>query len=260
MDKLFENEEPKPKPTRHVGHLHRKLFLLVFAIGLLAQGWLLGHTGLRNYYQGLLGDFKVILTVESPAQQDQLASWKTLLSQQQEVLSVQLFSPEDALQRIRQKNPQLVESLLQIGKNQMPAYFELTLSPAGISNIRPLADQLRTMLPALALHYHPVQARLISYVGALLVSMRVIGGLIVLALLAFMFLVEAAPYPSSHPFSGAISGILAALLAALCVGGVLYPWGLFYEAVHQFTALAEQLLWVVCSGLLGWTLAKWQRF
>ncbi len=260
MDELFETEDKKPQQPKQIGHLHRKLFLLVFALALLAQGWLLGGKGLSGYYQALLDDFKVILTVEEPAKNAQLEEWGQTLNQKQDILSVQLFSPEDALAVVRQKNPQLAESLLQIGKNQMPAYFELKLSPAAISNIGPFIDNLGAEYSSLVPHYHASQARFISYTGYLVTGMRVIGGLALLALLAFMFLVEAAPYTTTYAGSGALSGILAAVAAAGCVAAVLYPLGLLYDAVLYFTTWGQQLLYVVLCGLLGWALAKWQRF
>ncbi len=260
MDELFETEEPKPKTAKQVWRLHRKLFLLVFATALLAQGWLLGHKGLSEYHRALLNDFKVLLTVDSPVDDAQLAQWQETLSQQPQIRSVRLFSPQEALQTVRQQNPQLAENLLRIGKNQMPAYFEITLSPVAISNIGPLTGQWRTVYPSLSARYHSMQARQICYTGALLACMRVLGGIILLALLAFMFLIEAAPYAGSGTLSGAVSGVLAGVLAVLCVGGVLYPWGLFYEVVTQLVAWGQQILLVVFSGLLGWTLAKWQRF
>lgn len=260
MDELFEKDDKKQTQPKQVGHLHRKLFLLVFAVALLAQGWLLGEKALRDYHQALQADFKVLLTVEEPVSNEQLEQWGQSLQQKPQITEVHLFSPEDALALVREQNPQLADSLLQIGKNKMPAYFELKLSTAAIHTVGAFTDHLAAQYGPLVPHYHAAQARFISYTGYLLTGIQVMGGLILLALLAFMFLVEAAPYAAPHALSGAVSGMLAALLSGGCVAAVLYPLGLLYDAVAYFTAWGPQLLLVVLCGLLGWTLTKWQRF
>ena len=112
MDELFEETQPKKKKhTKQVGHLYRKLFLLVFSIALMAQALLFVDKGLGDYYNTLKDSFKVILTVDTPAQAAVLEQWGQTLNQKQDITSVRLLSPEDALAVVRHKNPQLVESL-----------------------------------------------------------------------------------------------------------------------------------------------------
>lgn len=260
MDDFFETSEKKTHPTAQVAHLHRKLFLLVFAIALLAQGWLLADKGIAAYHAALQDSFKVILTVDDPADHAKLAEWGEILNQQPAITEVNLFSPEDALAIVRHKNPQLADSLLQLGKNKMPAYFEIKLAEKTLPNIGPFMDNLMAQYPQLTPHYYQAQARLLFYTGLVATLVRAAGALVLLVFVAFMFLVEAAPYRANYTVSGAVSGMLAAVAATLCLLAALYPVGVLADVFSQVTSWERQALLVVFGTLLGWTLAKWQRF
>ena len=262
MDELFEETKPQKKHPRskQVGHLYRKLFLLVFAIALVAQALLFVDKGLGDYYNTLKESFKVILTVDTPADSTVLEQWGQTLNQKQDILSVRLLSPEDALTVVRHKNPQLVDSLLLMGKNQMPAYFEITLSVPAINNIRPFVDNLDAEYEDLTPHYNEQHAQMLFYVGLAAKIVRVLGGLSLLVLLAFMFLVEAFPYEQGHAWGGLCSGILAGGLSAVVLGALIYPVGPLADVFAYFTTWHRQVLLLVVIGLLGWTFSKWQKF
>ncbi len=260
MNEQLEIHNAAKRVPKQVGHLHRKLFLLVFGIMLLGQILLLVDKGLSTYYQLLERSFKVVLTIDSAADQAQLATWGHALTQQAHITSVHLFSPEDALAVVRHKNPQLVDSLLLMGKNQMPAFFEITLAPAAISNIRPFVDNLQVQYKGLVAHYNAEQAQQLFYVGMCNKLLRGLCAGALLAFLAFMFLVEAAPYKHPHWLSGLLSGLLAALVATGVVAVALYPIGLFKEFLTLFVVPWRQVSLWVSGCLLGWTLSKWQRF
>ncbi len=260
MEDNFELEMKEVRTPKQVGHLHRKLFLLVFAVALLAQGWLLVEKGLRDYYNQLADSFKVILTVDEPAESAQLEEWGKTLSQKEDITSVRLLSPEDALAVVRHKNPQLVESLLQLGKNKMPAYFEITMTESAIANIEPFVDNLAAEYETLTAHYDLAHARLMFRVGLYAKLLRGLGALALLAFLTFMFLIEAAPYTQQQALSGLLSGMLAGILSGGLLAAVVYPAGLLVDMLPYFTTWSRQGLLIVFCGLLGWALSKWQRF
>lgn len=260
MDDNFELEFKEVHTPKQVGHLHRKLFLLVFAVALLAQGWLLMEKGLSNYYRQLADSFKVILTVDGPAEAAQLEEWDQTLHQKEDITSVRLLSSDEALAVVRHKNPQLVESLLQLGKNKMPAYFELTFADKAIANIEPLVDNLDSEYEVLTPHYDISHAALLFRVELYTKVLRMLGALALLGFLTFMFLVEAAPYTQQRAFSGLLAGLLAGVLSGVFVAVVVYPVGLLTDMLPYFTTWPRQGMLVVFCGLLGWTLSKWQRF
>ena len=260
MEDNFELEMKEVHSPKHIGHLHRKLFLLVFAVALLAQGWLVVEKGLSDYYRQLADSFKVILTVDAPADPAQLEEWGQTLNQKEDITSVRLLSPEDALAVVRHKNPQLVESLLQLGKNQMPAYFEVTVADAAMANIEPLVDNLDAEYEDLTPHYNLSHAQLMFRVGLYAKLLRLLGALTLLVFLTFMFLVEAAPYSQQRALSGLLSGMLAGVLSIGVFVLMVYPAGLLTDFLAYFTTWSRQGLLVVFCGLLGWTLSKWQRF
>ena len=260
MDDNFELEMKQTRMSKQVGHLHRKLFLFVFSVALLAQGWMMVEKGLSGYYCQLTDSFKVILTVDGPAEPAQLEEWGQALNQKEEITSTRLLSPEDALAVVRHKNPQLVESLLQLGKNKMPAYFELTFDDDAITRVEPFIDNLASEYESLTPHYDTLHARLIARVGLYAKLLRGLGALALLGFLTFMFLVEASPYTQQHAFGGLLSGLLAGVLSGGVLLMLVYPVGLLTDMLAHFTTWPRQVLLVVFCGLLGWVLSKWQRF
>ena len=260
MDDFFEATEKQTHTPVQVAHLHRKLFLLVFAITLLIQGWLLADKGLAEYHAALQDSFKVVLTLDGSADNAQLETWGQELNNQPSITQVRLFSPEDAMAVVRHKNPQLADSLLQLGKNKMPAYFEIKLTEETLPNLTPFLDNLTAQYPALTPYYHAGQARLLFYTGLVSKLVRTVGALILLAFIAFMLFVEAAPYKSKYTFSGAFSGLLAAAASSVCVAAAVYPVGVLADILPMITSWGRQGLLLTFGALLGWTLAKWQRF
>lgn len=262
MSKQIVSAPHNVPAEKHIFRLHRRLFLLVFAIMVLWQSVLFMDMRLQAYYQALRDSFKVILTVPGKTDNEKLAQMGETLNQKEDILSVQLFSPADGLETVRQQNPQLADSLLLMGKNKMPAYFELHLSDQAINNIRPFVDNVASEYDNITAHYNTQHAQLVFYTGVCAKLFRLSLLIAGILFLAFMFLVEA--YPSAQPRSrsleGAVSGLLAALGACALFAVLIYPTGLLNEAVAQFTTWGRQALLVVFSGLLGWTLSKWQKF
>lgn len=261
MSDIF-NDKKEPQKPKHLFHLHRKLFLLVLAIAILGQCLLFVDMRIQSYYTQLKDTFKVILTVQGTVDNNMLGQLGDSLNQKTDILSVQLYSPQDALETVRKQNAQLVDSLLLMGKNKMPAYFEITLTPQAIHNVRPLAENLAAEYSNLLPHYNEQHAQLVFYTGLCAKILRVALVCALGAFLLFMFLVEASfsTRPLAHSWGGAVSGLLAAGVACALFALLIYPTGLLAQAVEQFTTPGREVILVVFCGLLGWTLSKWQKF
>lgn len=258
----FLEEKAAPANPKHVGRLYRQLFLLVFAVAVLWQSVLFIDMRLGAYYRELADSFKVIFVVKGQPSNDVLAQMGETLNQKTDVESVRLFSPEDGLEAVRRQNPQLTESLLLMGKNKMPAYFELKLSDRAVNNIGPMVDNLASEYELLSPRYNAEHARLVFYTGLCAKFLRLALLFAGLLFLAFMFLVEAHPAAGrrSHHVSGALSGVLAGACSCAFFAAVLYPTGFLSEAARLFTTPERQILLLAFCGLFGWTLSKWQKF
>ena len=262
MSDIFEDEKPAPRSAKQLFHLHRKLFLLVFGVALLWQSFIFVDMHLSAYYTSLKDSFKVILTIPSLLEAEQLTQLNESLSQHADIQTVKLYSSQDALQVVKAQNTQLVDSLLLMGKNKMPAYFEITLTPQAINNVRPFVDNLVVQHKELIPHYNASHAQFIFYTGVCAKMLRIVMVLALLVFLTFMFLVEATPQVAEHrhSFGGALSGTLAAALAWGLFIVLVYPVGILARGVTQFTSLGRELLLIVFCAMLGWTLSKWQKF
>ena len=125
MDDFLEEKKKSAKAPRHVFRLHRRLFLLVFAVAVLLQSLVFVDMRLKDYYKELDGSFKVILTVSGQADNAALEQMGESLNQKEDITAVRLFSPQDALEAVKRQNPPRTEALLLMGINKMPAYFDL---------------------------------------------------------------------------------------------------------------------------------------
>ncbi len=255
-------EQEQATQPKQIFRLHRKLFLLVFAIALLWQVVLGLDTWTHWYAQELQNSFKVILTVQGNLDNDKLSQLGDQLNRNNDILTVRLFSPQDALQTVMKQNAQLAQAVLLMGKNKMPSYFEITLSPRAINNLMPFMANLAAEYSLLHPHYNAEHAQFAFYASVCAKLMRVVMVVALLVFLLFMFLVEAVPSGRlvRHSMGGVVSGLLAGIFSGLLLAGLIYPVGYLAEALASFTTAGTQVLLVVFCGLLGWTLSKWQRF
>lgn len=263
MKDIFAEEKTNTaKKTRGGFRLHGKLFLLVFAIALLWQSLIFVDMRLTDYARSLQDTFKMVLTVNEPENNEKLAQIGESLNQKKDIVAVKLYSPQDALLTVQKQNPQLAQSVLLMGKNKMPAYFEIKLTPQGISNAEPLAANLAVEYPQLTPYYNRAHASFAFYASLCAKILRMMLLISALLFLLFMFLVEAvqAERSAAYAFGGIISGILAGLLAAGVLALLIYPTGILAPAVVNFTTWGRQFLLIVFCGLLGWTFSKWQKF
>ena len=259
-DFLHEKSTKFPRVKRTV-RIHGRLFVLVFAIALLWQGLLLVDKRLSAYHADLYNSFKVILTVENVPDNETLEQMGETLNQKKDITSVKLFSSQDALEVVRRQHPQLVRDMM-LGRNPMPAYFELHLTPAAVRNVESLMANIAAEYSGIIPHYQTAHAQLVFTTGIWVKLLRVMMLLAGVLFFSFMFLVEA--YPSSrrqtHYIEAAVVGVVAGVCSCLCFCGLLYPLGLLSEPVRAFTSIFRQLLVLSFCGLLGWTLSKWQKF
>lgn len=259
----FSNDkQTKQAAPKHLFRLYRRLFLLVFAIAVLWQGLLLVDTKLGQYHRALKDSFKVILTLDGQMTNEALSQMGETLNQKNDIAAVKLFSAQDGLEVVRRQNPQLVDSLLLMGRNKMPAYFEIRLTDTAVRNVQALLANLTAEYKGLTPHYNAEHAQLVFMTGLCQKLLRLSFWFAGLLFLAFMFLVEAQPVEKakSHAPGGALSGVLAGVGAALFFVILIYPTGFLSAAVREFTTPERELLLLVFCGLLGWTLSKWQRF
>ena len=259
MEDFFQ-EKPKPK-NRTAVRSHRRLFLLILAIALLWQMCGFIHTQLAQYHRNLAKDFKVMLIAPDSVDNAQLGVWGESLSAKTDIEIVRLFSPQDGLAALQQKNPRFAAALVTLGREPMPAYFELRLTDAAINNIQPFVQNIAAEYPQLSVKYAAEQAAMIFYSGLCLRVLQFTGVLALLCFVLFMFLVEA--YPSrakSHSLADVLYGLLGGVCSLAAGALLIYPSGLLMPALQQFTSVERQLILLVFCGLMGWTLGKWQKF
>ena len=252
----FLAEKKKKSPLR----IYRKLFLLVFAVVMLWQGVLLVDNYAARYYAELKDSFKVLLSFTDNPKEEELNKIGQQLRSHNGIETVNVFDSEQALAVVRRQNPQLADTLILLGAHKMPAYIELKLTAKNITAIQSFTDSLAVQYPQIKVHYNKDHARLTANVGLFCKIMRLVQIIALLALVLFMFLVEAFPVKANHAGAGVFSGLLAGVGACAVVAGILYPTGYLPDIWANLISVKQQILVLIFSGLLGWTFVKWQRF
>ncbi|WP_458401301.1 hypothetical protein [Candidatus Avelusimicrobium sp.] len=261
MDDFLQEKPKKKKAAGAVFHGYRRLFALVFAIAVLWQAVSFLQLQLSSYHKQLVKEFKVVLAVKGVLDNAALKELGESLNQKEDVSSVKLFAPQDGLAVLKKKNPRLAESLVALGHEQMPAYFELTLAHQALNNVRSFAQNLSAEYPQLSVKYSATQAEMAFLSG---LCVRILNLALIFALVlffAFMFMVEAYPMRGKTHVGGAVvSSLLAGGLSFVFFLVLAYPTGFLVPALQHFTTIERQLSILIFSGLLGWTLGKWQKF
>ena len=261
MTNFLEDSTTKKQEKTSAACGYRRLFVLVLAIALLGQMISFIHMQLRTYHYSLLKDFKVVLVVTGQQSNEELTAIGERINSQEEVAEVKLFSPQDGLKMLQAKNARLAQALVSLGRESMPAYFEVRLTNSTLHAVRPFVQRLEVEYPQLSVKYSPEQADMAFYTGLCLRIFNILLAFVLVIFLTFMFMVEAYPISGGkNSFKGAWMGVLAALMALALTVVVLYPTGLLSETLQYFTSWERQAGLAVFCGLLGWTLGKWQKF
>lgn len=248
------------KKKKNAVYFYRKICLLVFAMAMLWQGILLVDNYAKQYYAQLQGSFKMILTLPANTTDEELNKLGEKLRARVGVAAVGVFNSSAALAAVRRQNPQLVDTMLLLGTHKMPAYLEVYPNAKAVAGLQSFTDNLAVQFPQADVHYNAEHARLTANAGLFCKLLRLVEMVALLALLVFMFLVEAAPCRAAHAGAGVFSGVVAAAGACIVGAGVLYLSGHLPEIWNHLFSAKQQVMALVMGGLLGWTLAKWQRF
>ena len=243
------------------GWLCGKVFFLVLAGALLWQAVLFTQQYARRYHDELKNSFQVLLALPARVSEKELGELAGALGKTEGVVSADVFSAQDALDALQRRNPQLAENIRLLGTPyRLPAYIALRLDDKAVANITAFTGNLAVAYPQLDVHYDARHARMAANAGLFCQILRVGELAVLLALLVFMFLVEAAPAEGGRALRGVCSGLLAGLCACGAAAGVLYTAGYLPEMWGGKMVWPEQALLLVLCGLLGWTFSKWQKF
>ena len=259
MDEFLQ--EDKPKAGGILFHGYRRVFVLVFAVAVLWQTVSFIQMQLASYHRAMVQEVKIIMPVTDNLDNAALTALGESLNSKEEVRSVKLFSPHDGLAVLQTKNPRLAQALVTLGREPMPAYFELYLYDRAINNIRSFVQNLAAQYPQLSIKYSQEQADMAFYSGICLRLVNAAAILTLMLFICFMLMVEAYPvHGPSHNLGAVGSALLAGVLSGAVLAIAVYPTGLLVQALSQFTSVARQAGLLVFCGLFGWTLGKWQKF
>lgn len=239
-----------------------RILFLTLAITLMMQGLSLIHVQLNTVSGVLSSDFKILLTLSTDATPALVNEMGSALTSASGVTSLKFISAQDAFEVLKGSKPDLASKFVFLGRNPMPEYFEIKLTPAATANIENwVAEHITTPFPGSAAHYKPEQAALVAYTSAMARFFNFLN-LLALALFAsFIFYVEAYFHKGDCARAGGITvSVLAYGAGLLIIYALTHPLMLLGGRYWDFTTPARQIIIFLTTALLGWTFAKWKKF
>lgn len=261
MEDFLNEGSSRKRKTSAQRSGYRRVFVLVFAVAVLWQMVSFLQQQISQYHGRLVQDFKVVLPVVAPQDNEALTALGESLSTKTDIVSVKLFSPQDGLAVLQAKNPRLTQALVTLGREQMPAYFELRLNDKAINNVQSFVQNIAAEYPQLSVKYSAELASMIYYSGLCvrMINMAAVFALVLFVI--FMFMVEAYPTSGKSTILPTVGvGLVAGLLSFGLLTVVLYPVGELVEPLKQFTTAGRQGAIMGFCGLWAWTLGKWKKF
>lgn len=261
MNEFLQEDSTQSKKSSTLSRGYGRVFVLVFAIAMLWQMISFIQMQLLQYHQALVKDVRIVMPVVGNLNNEALTALGESLNSKTDIRSVKLYSPQDGLAALQAKNPRLTQALVALGREQMPAYFEVHLTDRAINNIRSFAQNLAAEYPQLTVKYSAEQADMAFLSGLCLRTVNAAAILVLALFVCFMFMVEAYPVHGKSHTGGAVwAALLAAVLSFVILAAAVYPTGLLLKALETFTSIGRQVGLLIFCGLFGWTLGKWQKF
>lgn len=235
----------------------KRIFFLVLAFALLAQGALLLGSRAGAALDALEKDFKIVVVLPG-ASARQARDFAATLAALPGVTKAEAVNPaavygEQEGPVLQALDAELLPSFFSLGVSR-----EVLLAPAAWAqaNINALGGDVSP-------YFSAQQARLAVYISALKRGGNILFALCAFAVVSFGFFVEAR-YAPQTPLKSRLGGVLAALIAFALAAGIAFvvaaPLNKIYpEQLYNMLHWHQAALLVLCL-LAGWTLSKWQKF
>lgn len=217
-------------------------------------------SGVENF---LREDFRVLAFLRSDLEAGRLKVLEEKLRALDGVDEVQFVSRDEAMWRLRQEAPELVEAVTWLGESPLPPAFEIILSPESLGRLPQWLEAASSLSEWVELRYKGAQVRAIlqfrfygRFIALILGAAFSVAMILCLPILlreggldAFQWRRDLAAAGTAA--AGAGLGMAAACLAAYPLHGYLAWWSL--------PGPCEQGLLLAASGALGWVLWSCQR-
>jgi hypothetical protein len=240
-----------------------RLFI-VFCAGLIAG--LAGETLLllKRHCSGiesaLQSDFRVLAFLKGNPAAERLKVLEEKFRALEGVEEALFVSRDEALSRLRQRDPELVEAVTWLGESPLPHAFELRLSPGSLGRFPQWLDAAATLSEWAELRYKPGQVRAIlqvqfygRFIGLVVGAAFCVATVL---LLSFFWGAGSGAFPVRRQLPAACLAALGAGagMAAACLA--VYPMR-HYFPWWSLPAASQHLLLLAAASALGWVFCPW---
>ena len=239
--------------------------LIVFAAALLAEMLIFVNAQAGKLADEVSKDFTLLLTADSKMSESALDNVKINIENLPGVERVVFISKKDMLERIKQEDPQLVDSVLSSGKNPLPDTWEAKVSVDSMLNLESLAASMLVFDGVTDVQYKKQEAWAVRHL--LFYKQLTSVALLFASFSCFMFVFIVLAHENSvsdafqalltSDFSFFSAGFFAGIAALVLTTIFLYP--VKTESMFwSWTSPLAQILFLLCCSMFSWGLRRWK--
>lgn len=237
---------------------HRRVFLILLAIALLAQIYLFARQSATYALNTVQKDFKIVLSYNAPEEKQK--SLQDVLKNLNGVVSYKKLSSQDIFD-IFSKGVK-GQSDYVLNPAFMPALYEVEVNEQILLDTENwIKNNLYNFDSDLEVYYKVEQNRLALSLKAFIKYIDILALFIVLALISFGFFVEAyytQIFTSKERLCGILCGLAVGLIT-LVINKLLLTY-LALSLPFTYGNYKEQIILIISLMALGGTISKWKRF
>jgi cell division protein FtsX len=239
--------------------------LLVFAVALIAEMLIFINAQSGKLAEKLSDDFSLLLIAENGYSQSAMENLRIDIENVPGVEKAVFTGKKQLLERLKQEDPQLVDSVLSTGGNPLPDTWEVKVRTDYLLNLEDIAASLLVFDGVADVQYKKQEAwavrHLLFYKHLTAVALSIAG----VVFIVFVIIVLAHENSVTAAFSAfttgdlpfVLSGIVAGAAALMATVVFLYPVkaeSLFWS----WTSPAAQTLFIICCAFVSWALRRWK--
>lgn len=243
---------------------YRVVFLTVFAGTLMAEALLFMRAQVLEISSILKEDFRIVVVKSDKVKQDS-ASMEAAFKILPGTAEISFVTRAERLRRLREEDPDLVGTVMNMGGNPLPDTFEVSLEESALGDLRSWVESAWKINGVEDIKYKPLEAYAILhalfYGHYILVALALVFiTLVLMALMAVFYrntvpgLLESVRRDRNWFFAGLLAGAGAVALSYALVYPVKYlsPLWLWPGAPIQAAVIAA-------GGVCAWVIFQWKN-
>ena len=257
------NEKTNMLPKKKIEYFFTGCF--VFAAALIAEMLIFINAQSGKLSEKISDDFSMLLIAENGYSQAAMENLRIDIEKNACVEKAVFTGKKQLLERLKQEDPQLVDSVLSTGGNPLPDTWEVKVHTDCLLKLDEMAAELLVINGVADVQYKKQEAwaakHLLFYKRITSVALSFAGVIFIV----FVIMVLANENSVTAAFSVFAAGDLPFVLSGLAAGIAAYLFTVLFlgpvmaeSLFWSWTSPAVQILFIICCAFVGWALRRWK--